>query len=190
MCENMYDGDTWDTPPSERKKKTMEEYCNGCGNVICNMVKSSNGERFNWYCEINNSEWRSLEISAPKGTLVVKPHWCPKAMKNSGESATRTTSTTNKPLTPESAMADVKPITPWESIKVNQIYHLPPMFNLPRRDILIKSINKTCLNYVILEHGKTAGNAQHVLYPSMQLAKFIVPHKNLKVELVHQNPYL
>lgn len=165
----------------------MEEYCNGCGNVICNMVKSSNGDKFNWYCEVNSTDWRALEISAPKGTMVVKPYWCPKANKNTGESTTRS-SAPSSPITPNAALANVKPMTPWDEIKVNQIYHIPPMFNLERQDILIKSITKASLNYVVLEKNKpVTHNAQRVLYPTMQLAKFLVPHKNLKVEIVSQS---
>lgn len=188
MCENIYDDNTnlfdvdpFDTPKDEKK-------CNGCGQAICNMVKSSNGERFNWYCEMGN-EWRSLEIAAPKGFQVPRPHWCPKYNKN-GESTTRTTTSTVSTMeTTKSvyeSMTQVKPMTPWDDIKENTIYHVPPMMGQNRRDILVTKKTDYIINYKVLQKNMSVNNATYTLYPSMQLAKFLVPHKNLKVELIRR----
>lgn len=42
----------------------------------------------------------------------------------------------------------IKSITPWDSVKKNCVFHIPPISTLERRDILIKSKGN------VLENGK------------------------------------
>lgn len=41
----------------------------------------------------------------------------------------------------------VEAITPWEKIKFNTKYHIPPVLGLKRRDIMITSISKEELSF-------------------------------------------
>ena len=69
-------------------------------------------------------------------------------------------------------------------LKVNQIYHLPPLLSGDKRkDILITSKSQYSISYKILSE-KT--NYQiNTFYPSSIEVKFLVPHKIMKVEIIN-----
>lgn len=163
MCENLFDNDM--------AVKDTKEYCNTCQNATCNVVKASNGSRYNWYCEVGRSI-RMLDISCPQNAKIVIPEWCP--LKKNG-SPTNTSKSLGNVL---------KAMTPWEEIKVNTIYRIPPYPGEVRRDILIKTKTSACITYIELEEGKNnTSNAIKYLYPSSTISKYIVPHRNLKMEV-------
>lgn len=162
MCDNLFDNDMVIT--------NNKAYCNTCENATCNVVKASNGSRYNWYCEVGRSI-RMLDISCPQNTKIDIPEWCP--LKKA---------TTTK--TSSGFLGKLKPMVEWDAIKVNQIYRIPPYPGETRRDILIKSKTNACITYIELEEGKN-NNANPIkyLYPTSSLAKVIVPHRNLIMEV-------
>ena len=42
----------------------------------------------------------------------------------------------------------VEPITPWEIVKVDRVYHIPPVLGLGRRDIKVTEKTDTELSFV------------------------------------------
>lgn len=165
MCENHID---------IKRDITANESCNNCPNATCNVIKATNGSRYNWYCEIGKS-MRMLELSCPANTNIQIPEWCPKLK----EKASLTQS--NKVAELLEAMP---PMTKWEDIKVNQIYRIPPICGWDRMDIWIKSKNQYSCTYVVLKKGVNSSSAPiQYLYPSSKQAKFIVPHRNMKMEM-------
>ena len=149
--------------------------CNTCPNATCNVIKASNGSRYNWYCE-QGKTMRMLDLSCPSKTQIITPDWCPKKKNNTQESTASPNINT--------LIESLTPMTKWEDIKINEIYRIPPICGWARRDILIKTKNQYSCTYVELKVGINSSSLPtKYLYPSSKEAKFIVPHRNMKMEM-------
>ena len=175
MCENHLDSS---------RDVTQNEFCNYCKHSTCNVIKASNGSRYNWYCEQGKSI-RMLEISAPKNFKVEVPDWCPLAKE--GEKA-KTDPTFASMKRKDEIIAKMPPMIKWEDIEANQVYHIPPICGWERADIWIKTKTQYSCTYVELKkHINLASAPIKYLYPNSKMAKFIVPHLNMNVEIKTQN---
>lgn len=157
------------------------KYCNACEH--CHRVKIESTiypDRCNFMCKYQGNN-QMVEMVTQKGTLVKKPSWCP-------------LDTPYKKITQEpkkksayeikEALKAVKPITEWDDIEVNKIYHLPPLVEGDKRkDILITAKSQYYMSYKVL--GGANSYSVNSFYPSSVEVKFLVPHKIMKFELVN-----
>ena len=117
----------------------MEElkYCNACEH--CHRVKVESElyqDRCNFVCKFY-AQSQLVEMVTQKGTLVKKPSWCPldsQYKKVSQEPKKKTAYEIKE------ALKNVKSITTWDDIKVNQIYHLPPLVEGDKRKDILEDI--------------------------------------------------
>ena len=161
----------------------MEElkYCNACEH--CHRVKIESElyqDRCNFVCKYY-AQSQLVEMVTQKGTLVKKPAWCPldsQYKKVSQEPKKKTAYEIKE------ALKNVKSITTWDDIKVNQIYHLPPLVEGDKRkDILITAKSPCYMSYKVL--GGSNSYSVNSFYPSSLEVKFLVPHKIMKFEIVN-----
>ncbi|MBR6517539.1 MAG: hypothetical protein IKT40_11965 [Bacilli bacterium] len=163
------------------------EYCNNCQHATCHVIKSElYDERKNWYCGYNKTKVL-IDLTTEKDALVSAPSWCPNKAKNEIKQITSASSTTSSdlfaPHTYRERLKNIKGFTTWDDIKVNEIYHLPPIFeNGERKDIIVTSKTQYSIAYKVLNGSKYQLNT---FYPSSIEVKFLVPHKIKKIELVN-----
>ena len=72
----------------------------------------------------------------------------------------------------------VPPILPWESIKVGDILHRPPFWQLGRKDIKVTDINGEEMRYKILNNGVPSDKDDKMARNSV-FARFITKRKIL-----------
>lgn len=68
----------------------------------------------------------------------------------------------------------IKSVTPWTNVEVNAVYHIPPLINLDRRDIMILSKKDNNATY------RRIGDTQQIertLHKDSVFARFIVKRK-------------
>lgn len=68
----------------------------------------------------------------------------------------------------------VKHITPWSEIKENEIYHIPPLITLERRDVKIISKREKEATYKVI--GDTA-STERTMHDSSVFARFLIKRK-------------
>lgn len=71
----------------------------------------------------------------------------------------------------------LEPITPWESIKEGDVYHIPYIIAYKRADIIVTEKKRTYLNGMIREDGGDWKN--YSLFKNEARAKFLV--KKIKI---------
>ncbi len=154
------------------------EYCNNCKFANCHVIKSEiYDERKNWYCAHGKTKVL-IDLTTEKDELISAPSWCPINVSKPKIEKTYSVGEMREML------KSVKSITTWEDLKVNEIYHLPPLISGDKRkDILITSKSQYSLSYKVLNE-KT--NYQiNTYYPSSIEVKFLVPHKIMKFEIIN-----
>lgn len=69
----------------------------------------------------------------------------------------------------------LRPVTPWEEVKVNDVYHIPPIASLKRREVTILTKNDDSATYS--KNGEpTSGEA--TMHKTSVFAKFLVKKKD------------
>lgn len=71
-------------------------------------------------------------------------------------------------------IAPLRAITPWENIKANEVYHIPPIITLERREIIILSKEKDKAVYHRIGDTDKKNREMH---RTSVFAKFIVKRK-------------
>ena len=72
----------------------------------------------------------------------------------------------------------VKSITPWNDVKVNEIYHIPPIISLKRRNIRIVSRDENEATYERVDEGKGADEAGILkMHRTSVFARFLIKQK-------------
>lgn len=69
---------------------------------------------------------------------------------------------------------NVRAATPWETVEVNTIYHIPPLVSLKRREVLILTKNRNSATY------KRVGDKEQVertMFKTSVFAKFLIKRK-------------
>jgi len=73
-------------------------------------------------------------------------------------------------------LSKIKPITPWEEILEDEIYHIPPIISLTRRDIYVVRKNEDTLDYISSTNKKMT---ERTLHRTSAFAKFMVQKKTM-----------
>ena len=125
---------------------------------------------------------------------ITIPSWCPMGLKTKTTALATTEASKNetkKVLTwmeKKNLWEKITPICKWEDIKVNDIYHVPPVLDEKRKDIIIT--NKTDFSFQYKHLSKTKSNATSCIYTVYKTGywwKFMCKHKLKKIEMVKAN---
>ena len=132
LCETcIYD----QVIPDDNKtiEKSDGKYCNGCPYV---KYRYSTTNYLNWECTKATCEGipKFIGFNVKLGSLVETPDWCPR-----------------KNVSSHKKWEDIKPMINFDEIKAGQCYHIPPIKNKKRRDIIIYSKFETCFSYQLVD---------------------------------------
>lgn len=75
----------------------------------------------------------------------------------------------------KSQLQKVKSITPWDDVKVNTVYHIPPIITLERRDIIILGKDQDEATYMRVDGGDSK---EGKLHRTSVFARFLIQKKN------------
>ena len=76
------------------------------------------------------------------------------------------------------ALLEVKPITPWEDIKVGDVYHIPNILLYKRADFIVYIRHSEYMTGIIMEYD-TMKWKNHTIYRNEVRAKFLT--KKLRI---------
>lgn len=74
----------------------------------------------------------------------------------------------------KSELQKLPSVTPWDEIKANEVYHVPPLISLERRDLLILTKDGKKVTYKRI--GDTE-QKERTMYDSSVFARFLVKRK-------------
>lgn len=74
----------------------------------------------------------------------------------------------------KSELQKLKSVVPWAEIKANEVYHVPPLISLERRDLLILTKDDKKATYIRV--GDTE-KKERTMYDSSVFARFLVKRK-------------
>lgn len=199
-CESCIYDEGYVEDLKEINKNNMEkeeikfafDSCNECPHAIKEDVKTQYNtfKYVNWFCgktvapystNTGTPSQRSIEMSCVDTKKINSPYWCPfkgKMVKTAiGEA---TTVTEPKPFKDLPYMErrekwlKVKVLSTWETIKENEIYHIPPINGEERKDILVTYKSSYSLSYRNLNKPNSL---VETMYPSSLNVNFFVKHK-------------
>lgn len=112
---------------------------------------------------------------------VVRPKWCPLYNKEDKNTEFQLKYKDMTYYDQNKFWENIPPITTWDDIEIDKVYHIPPYHNTKRMDIVVKF---KCANYLTYKKLNTTDSAySYTLYPSSQMSKFFVPHKLVNAEV-------
>lgn len=188
-CEKcIFDDDYMENKKENNLEKITS--CNKCSCSICKETDCSHGTLNNWYCNSKNVK-RIIEMSVLSTAEISIPSWCPMGLYNKKSTISTTETTrqeTKKELTwmeKKNMWESIKPICEWDNIKINEVYHVPPVLSEKRKDIIVTSKTDFSFQYRHLSATKTEQNACiYTVYKTACWWKFMSKHKLKKIELV------
>ena len=158
------------------KNNTCTNTCTNCIHLVRREALTNESE--NVYCD-KEKTIRLIEFRIPKGQDVKMPHWCPIEEANKiqvkidkGEKLTNGEKKT--------MLMRHTPLISWEDIKVNDVYHIPPLLGQDRKDVLVTWKGEYSCTFKNLSKGK---NTIETIYPSTVESRFFVKHKLKKIEI-------
>jgi len=158
------------------KKAIICPTCEYCG--ISDLQKQGSSIYTDYKCKCVTPT-RYAKVSEMEDN-VVRPKWCPLCNK---EKENTTFQLKYKDMTCYDKIRfweNIPPITTWDDIEVNKVYHVPPFNNTKRMDVVVTYKSS---NYLTYKKLNTDTNYAYTLYPSSQMSKFFVPHKLVNAEL-------
>lgn len=172
----------------EKENMSHPKNCNLCQHSKCQKASTTTYEVYNnWYCKYGNID-RVLNYGVPSSTLISTPTWCPlKAISCFGGTQTEVKSKLTY-SDKYDLFKNMKSTIEWEDIKENEIYHVPPLADGKRRDIMVIKKSQYSFTYRELSKDpKSSTSAIYTLYHTSVMAKFLVKHKIKEFEVVNVN---
>lgn len=164
----------------DKKEEEIDIYCNGCIYSESKNVKDSNGVVYKtWSCEYCSGKSKIIDINVREGVKVKPPSWCGliEALGYKQKEEEKKKMITTYPYEKRDAIMRLECQIPWGKIKVGEVYHIPPIMEMKRKDILVTSITEFSLNYrELLKDGKISQGVQ-TLYPTSMQTRFLTQHK-------------
>ena len=156
--------------------------CNKCPKLTRRASYTMQGqERDNVYCE-HFQTTRLIELSMVANQDVKQPDWCPikkeMEIKEKMKNGIKLTEGEKRTL-----MMERKPLTEWDEIETNVIYHIPPLLGEPRKDILITYKGQYSCSYKNISSNAKYPSIE-TFYPSSLMTKFLFKHKFKKVKMI------
>lgn len=166
------------TKQATTKQKMVSKNCNEC-EFSTRLRLYDRGTQTD-YCIMCNKHLAPRyvgEIHRDDG-FIQQPIWCP--IKENEIMA----HTLKQKRTAYEVLRDAPSLIKWEDIKVNCVYHVPPIYtNNERKDILVISKTTDSLQYRILSKDtNSVSNVTQVLYKQAISAKYMSEHKRITVE--------
>lgn len=152
------------------------KYCNDCTHCKLDEVCSNaNYTRYNLQCEYSNVP-HFIKSTYGDKELVLVPSWCPKEKTN--------TTVSHSKRSIFDIFKDAKPLIEWDDIKVNGIYHIPPIWSKnDRKDIIVISKTPDHISYKILSKDPSQNNnITQVFYRTAIHTKFMHEHRLMKIQ--------
>ena len=75
-------------------------------------------------------------------------------------------------------LKSVEPLTPWDSIQIGHVYHIPAILNYDRRDFKVDYKDDNKIQGQILSDGKSVKPYQYSFFRSELSSRFIVEKLN------------
>ena len=172
--------------------------CNECPKSVCNDAPCDFGNMCNWHCRTKDVR-RVIDMSVLTTKTIDIPNWCPLGLHKQNVEEEKKVETkveikavhtpTVKTLTyaEKMRMWEAIELRKWEDIKTNTVYHVPPVLNEKRKDVLVTTKTDFSFTYRLLERGKPSSTAIYTVYKSNTWWKFMSEHKLRKVEVVNYN---
>lgn len=158
------------------KNNTCTNSCNNC--IYLSRKEALVNECENAYCN-KEKTIRLIEFRIPIGKDVKVPHWCPiKELDNIKIKLNKGKKLTNGEK--KIMLMNHTPFIAWDDIKVNHIYHIPPLLGEQRKDVLVTWRGEYSCTFKNLSSG---GNRIETIYPSTLESRFFVEHKLKKIEV-------
>lgn len=162
---------------------TKVSHCNECPNSCAYDSACDNGQLLNWYCKENGTK-RILKMAITKNTLIRIPTWCPMHLNENASNGDNK----HKMTYAEKVRAWEKfGFIEWDDIKVDTIYHVPPILNEKRKDILITSKTSYSFTYKTIFEDKTVSSYITYGYKSNIWWKFLTEPQLINVEIVKKS---
>lgn len=188
-CETcIFDKDDFNNDKKMNKQNDLTKItsCNECPHSICKEASCSHGELNNWYCNTKNVK-RIIDMSVLSTATLEIPSWCPMGLHKNKQSEEQ--SLTSKKILSymekKNLWESITQICKWEDIKVDDIYHVPPVMNDERRDILITNITDFSFQYKKIEKNKKSScSAIYTVYKTALWWKFMSKSKLIKIKVV------
>lgn len=185
-CERcIYDEGNVEDIIKQEKEKKMEapSICNNCEYLIKTDTSTSythkpNTKYYNVYCKKKPD---TTTVTKGKNIAYLKdveedikcPNWCP--LNPNAVKETYTNPSLNKHKAMFDRWNSITRKLDWDSIKVGEIYHLPPYMGFERRDVIIVSKSNSQGTY--REITKPTTTTPTTFYPTSIMLKFLVKSK-------------
>lgn len=159
-------------------------HCNKCPHKVTSKITSS--QSVNWYCGkvpdmYTATKNKNISYLVRDGELVPSPNWCPLKEKSDKPYSveTRQKSTTYfESWEAKRKLWDKLPHTSsWDDIKVNEIYHVPPINGEKRMDIMITAKTQYSISYKTITQDGSAYTTHSSFFKTSPQVNFLVKHK-------------
>ena len=163
------------------ENKDCKHCCNSCGFLLKRKTNYSDHNYNNVYCE-KDERTKLIELSIKEGEDIKTPYWCP-LLENAKIEEKIKEGQTLTMGEKRTILMQHKPFIAWDDIKVQQIYHIPPLLGEKRKDILVTWKGDYSCTFKDLSKNY---NAIETIYPSTLMSRFFVEHKLKKVAVAEQ----
>ena len=156
--------------------------CNKCPNLMRRSSYAIGGkERENVYCDHFQTS-RMIELSLAVNQDIKQPDWCPIKqeinLKKKINDGIKLTDGEKRAL-----LMERTPITCWDDIKFDTVYHIPPLLGEKRKDIVVTYKGQYSCTYRVLSKNASSGTID-TFYPSSLMSRFLIPHKFASVKQI------
>lgn len=165
----------------EKEKFNCPSDCSVCAFSSQTNLNKSGSTTYTDYACVFDGQTKCVMISDLQRDKNV-PKWCPLSRNKTKEKIKYSEMTWGEKLR---AWESLPPITPWEEIKPNTVYHIPPYHNEKREDVLVTQITANSITYKRLNDDSS--RVLYTLYPTSMKWKFFSEHKIKEVKLVSKN---
>lgn len=165
------------------ENKEVFTHCNKCPNKVTSKIGKDN--KSNWYCGkvpdvYTVTKNKNISYYVNDGELVPAPNWCPLKVKSDNKYSALSSSYKEedyKPKTVVSPWSNLPHTSSWDDIKVNEIYHVPPINGEKRMDIIITSKTDYYIGYKTITKDGAAIVSYNSFYKTSLQVNFLVKHK-------------
>ena len=141
--------------------------CRKCPHAYTADSFDGGGIQQDWFCgHPDNKNARCIEEYVDDNYEIITPNQCPLKMKR------RITQDERKQLINKTWGP-----TDWDDIQEGKVYHLPPVANQKRQDILVIAKTQYCISYKDADAVGTSYTVKHIYKSCDPWYKFLVQHQ-------------
>ena len=156
--------------------------CNDCPYSQCREAGSYGGNLYNWYCNTEHVK-RIIDMSVLANKTLEVPKWCPMGCYRNVKSEEKPTKKVLTYAEKRELWESIPLICKWEDIKISDVFHVPPVLDEKRKDVLITNVSDFSFQYRLIDKDKKCtSQATYTVYKSAIWWKFMVKHKIIKIK--------